>query len=133
MTTSTITTSTPLHRALNGMVEMYRSNRDRTAETAVEQMHEHYFDPIDVEAEARSIAYGSVLLSLEPLTASTLPTAELRLLMEATASDLHDRDVSDRDNPRLPLGSHTPSLPRREQLHNESTADVSNSSSSSHR
>lgn len=92
MTTSTLT---PLHTALAGMVTDYETYRDRAGALAVFQEQNNFDEPFDSGAEERSIAYSAVLRILEPLTASTLPAGELRLLMLATARELGDRGVTD--------------------------------------
>ena len=92
MTTSTLT---PLHTALAGMITDYETYRDRAGALAVFQEQNNFDEPFDPGAEERSIAYGAVLRILEPLTASTLPAGELRLLMLATARELDDRGIID--------------------------------------
>lgn len=92
MKTSTLT---PLHRALSGMITDYETYRDRAGAMAVFQEQNDVGQPFDPGAGERSIAYGAVLRTLEPLTESQLPASELRLLMSATARELGDRGVTD--------------------------------------
>lgn len=89
-------TATPLHRRLDVIIDDYTGRRDRAAEIALEQLDDTlHADPFDTEAEARSIAFGSVLARLDALRDAALEGPELRREMISIGARMSDVDVRD--------------------------------------